>query len=142
MITSQTVIDRIKSEKPDLFKKLALAADFVGAKGQIAVTPTAWVLPSGKRAGDPINEVGPMHQRVRQAFTIIIGFARAGAEGGGRIDEFEDVEEQLIDALLGWQPEGAVDPFVFSGSDLIGWEPDKQTIFYGCNFAAGSDVRK
>lgn len=143
MIKSSEVIAKLAPLKTDgTLRFVGGSADFNASVDQLKVSPSAFVMPSGKRPGPDEMITGVTHQRVSQQFTVMLGFNRAGATGADKLDEIEDVEAAVIDELLGWQPEGVVHPVIYAGGRLVGINIQKGIIFWGSDFTAGYYLRK
>lgn len=126
------------------FRLVGLAGDFMKAAAQLQTSPSLFVLPSENRAGKDQGMTGLTVQRVTQLVSTVIGVngAAVDAKGGKAIDQVQDYEQSVIDALVGKQAPSAASPFIYVGGKVLGIDVAKGTFFWGSTFAADFYLRK
>jgi hypothetical protein len=137
------VIHRLKTELvPDTLVSVEGAASLLMALDQLKAGPAAFVMPSARRVGENKSLTGVTCQHIMPAFTVAIGFTRAGATGGGRLDEIEEVSNAVLATLFGWKPDGMADVVTHLGGRIASMNAEKHVIFWGDDFATGLYIRK
>jgi hypothetical protein len=142
MIDAGGIRDRLLSLKGDMLKFVGLAGDFASAADQVKSSPAAFVLPSSRRPGPNTAATQFVSQRVTMQFTVAIMLTRIGPSGGDQLNAVQEVEDAIIDTIVGWQPEGFMSPFVYRGGRMLGIDLDQGIIFWGSDFAADYLLRK
>ena len=110
-----------------VFDRVELAADALGAQGELRGACEAWVVGWDANASAPRNATGPVRQLVQESVLIMLGFLYSGPIGGE--GDAEVVEDKVIEALLGWQPLGRAQPLSLRGSRLMSFDGDRQMLF-------------
>lgn len=116
-------------------------ADLLSALDQLKASNMAFVMPAAKRASVNMTGSVVVSQKVMEQISVIVGFTNAGPTGDAHTDDIETIDAALIGCLVGWQPTGAQGPFEYVGGKVVGFDANKQTIFWGADFRAPSYVR-
>lgn len=120
------VIARIQS-KVDLLKLVGESTDFQkAAETAPTVGPAAFVFTVADQA-DPTPTLGRVRQRVHETIAVVYAVENVlDRRGSGSRSAMDPIKTAVRAALLGWQPEGALDPLSFvSGNQVAfrdGWQ--------------------
>lgn len=111
------IIDRLKAECPSLGGRVAGAAEYAAAADALESVrldlPMAFVYRAGGAASEAAT-IGAVVQMVEQNFGVILALDNgADARGQAAAEALDDVIEELLSALLGWQPDTDHNAFVF-----------------------------
>lgn len=123
------------------FRKVYGAANFAAAKEDLKATPTGYVL-SLSDAAKPNTLIGlRVHQHVIERFGVILAVSNARDVRGEAVNgPLETLREQVIQALLGFQPTTDYDPILYAGGRLL--ELDVTTLWWQLEFTTGYYERK
>lgn len=110
-----------------VFDRVSVAADALIAGGELKQPVEAWIVSFDTDAAKPRAATGPVRQLVTESVLVMLGFLYAGHDGS--LVEPEDVEGQVIEALLGWVPNGRAKPMELRGSRLMTFDGDQQALF-------------
>jgi len=131
------IIARIQSQCP-LLRSVGGAAEFTDAslalKHQL---PAAFVLPLSDDP-QPNRLDNGISQRVNRRFGVVLAVKNLrDASGAAALSDLVPLRSQLIDALLGWVPDGLTDPCEYAAGRLLElsqqvlwWQDDFLTAFY------------
>lgn len=120
------VIDRLKASVP-AFKLVGEANDFqAAAEKNPNIGPAVFVFSTGDSAEDS-KVVGRVRQKVTTTIAVVYAVKNVGnAQGAGNSALLDTLKQSARAALMGWQPDGTVDPLSFvSGNQLAfrqGWQ--------------------
>ncbi len=142
MTKSADIAARVGAADGNPFRAVGTASDFQAALDQLKATPALFALPSAKLAGEDGGMTGQTRQHVAAKFSLVIAVGNVGPAGGNQLDTIEDLEEWLIDVMVGWQPADMTEPFLYAGGQMVGVDVDKGVMFWGCDFASGFFLRK
>lgn len=100
------------------------AAEFAAISGRVTTHPAAWVIPLGDNAGE--NRFGAgmaTAQRVDTTFGVVLVVGDVSdQQGGAVVEQLTALRRDVRDALLGWYPDEATQPLVYSGGDALKFE--------------------
>lgn len=138
----QPVIDRIAAETMALGQRVGGAAEYsamLQSSGARAATAGAYVMPAGLRGGSVRAAAGAFVQDYDEviAVVVIVPDASASMRGLGSIDS---QIRGVIDALAGWEPEGAMGPFSLLRGAMINLGAG--LLAYQLEFSISDQVRK
>lgn len=118
----EAVVSRLEAQVPDLSGRVQGAAEFAALMrdGRLPPhAPAAYVLPLGLSGGAADAGAGAFTQMVAETVGVVLFFDahdRTGARALARLQPFRD---EVIAALCGWAPEGALGVFQFSRGALL-----------------------
>jgi hypothetical protein len=117
------VIDRLKANVPALHGRVARAVDLAEliAKNMLPPqTPAAFVLWAGDNAAP--NDMAPItRQTVREMASVVLVARKAGDITGAKAsDDADDIGDDVVAALVGYQPSDQLDPFEYLRGRLLG----------------------
>lgn len=129
------VIARVKAAVPALQSRVAETADLAEliAKGQLpANTPALFVVWAGEKAL-PNDMDNAVRQVVIEQTSLILVTKNAGDKGGAKgAAEGRAIADDLISAMVGWQPSPNHDPCEYAGGRLLGLQAG--AVFIELNF--------
>jgi hypothetical protein len=105
----KALIDRIKAECGSFSNRVAGTAEFEDSveKSDLAV-PYAFVIPLSEEVGENVTAGSVITQMIDDRFGIIVCVSNTadprGQAGGEALD---DLRTELLDALLGWEPDAS-----------------------------------
>lgn len=103
------------------FKQIGTVFDFAVAQKQLKRAPGAFIL-LGRETPDQNDELDEVDQLVTAEVGIIIATRHDGDASGARnIDQLNLLRGQVDGLMLGWQPEGTLDPVEFGGGSPLGF---------------------
>lgn len=70
-----------------------------------ATTPAAYVVPMGLAAGAAAPLIGVYRQKVDRLHSVFVTIRTHDATGARWLDRIEELDQSILDALLGWGPE-------------------------------------
>lgn len=70
-----------------------------------AQTPAAHVVPMGLAAGEAAPLIGVYRQKVARLYAVFVTIRTHDATGERWMDRIEELEAQILGALLGWGPD-------------------------------------
>lgn len=113
----RTVINRIKAECPTFGGRVSGSAEYAAAVDALESVrldlPAAFVYRSGGVASDAAT-IGAVVQMVQHNFGIIIALDNGtDAAGFAASEALDTIIDELVAALLGWQPDDTHNAFVF-----------------------------
>lgn len=100
------------------FRIVSGVADVPEAEEDVKVTPSAFVMPSGDKAGPNQLGGGALQQDVQPAIMVILAVSRKGAASRAALDPLKAYREAVMDKLLNWSPLADYAPYEFGGG---GW---------------------
>ena len=103
------------------FATVGGAQDYAGLAALPGRLPAAYVVPAGLRA-QPNRLNGKIDQRVSREFAVVIIVAGRRAGAAAQADELQLLEDAVIKALLGWQPEGVSGPIELVSGQVLSVE--------------------
>jgi hypothetical protein len=109
--------------------QVRLAASALAVAGELKAPVEAWVLSWDSVARPPAAATGVLRQLDRESVIVLIGFLYAGAAGAPGAVEPEEVQDAVIEALLGWVPPGRASPLELRGSRLLSFDGARGTLF-------------
>ena len=136
------VIARLKEAVPALQTRVNGAASLVQliAQNQLGQhSPAAHVIGLGIRGGAPDVVTGLFRQPVVEQIGVILTFRNATGAGAGALDRVEAVRTSVIEALCGWEPEGAFGPFQLQEGRVTSMQAG--TLVYELSFAIPDQLR-
>lgn len=130
MIATSTLITRISAAltSADLTATLSSTLDFTAVDADaLRATPWLWIVLAQENADVSALNRG-ISQRVEATFSVIIAGVNSAA--------VDPIRAVLHSALIGWEPDGAMEPLHYAGggladlyADLLWWE-DRFTTAY------------
>lgn len=122
MALIEDTIARLKAQVPDLGNRVEGAASLAalarsGGVPQVALV--AHVLPSGIGGGKALPLMGMYRQAVDRLVSVILTVNTGHAQGGHWAERIEALVDQIILAVLGWQPTGSAGVFGLRRAQLI-----------------------
>lgn len=115
------LIDRVSG----LGGRVQAAADLAALQrsgGWPGVTPAAHVVPMGL-AGGPQAPVFPtFRQKIDRLWAVILTIRTHDANGARWLDRVEDLEADILAAMLGWAPVAHAEAFILKRAALIRFE--------------------
>lgn len=134
-----SLITRAREKAPGFrIVDFALTFDAIKERG-IPAFPALFVMPQAESATPNSLATGAHHQKTTWAWRAYLYVKSARQNlGEGSSDELGPLRDQLIDAWMGWQPEGADGTVEFAGGRVVGlsggvlvWQDDfNVTSFY------------
>lgn len=129
-----SVIDRIKASTGTTFKLVGGAAEYGSAVSALAASPAAFAV-EGRNTAQPSTTLSVVTQRVTVTFSVLIAVQmQADSRGQAGQAAVEAARVAVRSALLGWTPDGAIEPCAYAGgllSDfipgLLWWQDDYTT---------------
>lgn len=115
-------IARLKTMVPDLGNRVEGAANFgalMKAGGVPQAALVAHVLPTGVAGGKAFPLTGMFRQSVSRLITVMLSVNTGHAQGGHWADRIEALIDDILAAMLGWQPTGSAGVFMLKRSQLI-----------------------
>jgi hypothetical protein len=142
MIALTDVIARLQSELvPGTFKAVSGAGELQAAADQLKASPSAFVLPSQDRAGPDTAGTQLVRQRVVQQISVVIGLSNLGPKGDRQFDALDELRKCLMRTLIGWTPEGSIEPLNYAGGRMLIMDFELGLLFWGCEFSGAYYVR-
>lgn len=108
------VIDRLDARVAALRGRVSGAAELADMMRRNAlpqVTPAAHVLPAGIQAGRDQAATGLYIQSVDRAIAVVVTVRSHDASGARALGELDTLIDEVITALAGWGPDGAMGVF-------------------------------
>ncbi|MGE0256931.1 MAG: hypothetical protein AB7N54_20215 [Alphaproteobacteria bacterium] len=122
------LLDQVETRLAEVEGLLAVAgaasfAALMDGKVRPAKTPSAWVIPVAERAGPPARATQVAHQRITVRFGIVIAVREiSDAVGDKASAAIEPVHLAVVDALVGWRPEGHDSLVAYAGGRIVGFQ--------------------
>ena len=98
---------RLADRAPALGGRVQMAASMAALQksgGWPATTPAAHVVPMGLAAGDAAPLIGVYRQKAARLYSVFVTIRTHDATGARWLDRIEELDEQILDAMLGWGP--------------------------------------
>lgn len=119
MTTLRKLIEQRIASETICFKEVAGAASINNVMTGRLSDAGCYVFQESRKAGEN-NLVGLTRQRVTLTFAFIIAVRNVkDVRGGDAADACAVLQEAVQTALLGWEPDGATDPFEYAGGALV-----------------------
>jgi hypothetical protein len=113
------IASRLRASVPDL-RLVAELAQYAALTGLPKAMPAAYVLPVSDAAGPNLLVTNGVRQPLTTTLGVILFFEhRADAAGGAATLGLIQLRDQVRQALIGWQPADATEPFLLAGGRLI-----------------------
>jgi hypothetical protein len=140
LISPALLIERLQNACP-LVKSVSGSADFVTAETMLGnKLPAAFVVPLADPASPNTSATMLVSQRVVQQFGVIVAVSNVrDATGQQAVSDLFAVRNQIITALLGWVPAGAVAGMEFGGGKLV--DMNDQVLWWQDDFNVDSYLR-
>lgn len=119
----RTVIDRVKAECPTFAGRVAGTAEYAAAADALESVrldlPAAFVYRSGGIPSEAAT-IGAVVQMRPETFGIIVAIDNGtDAPGFAASEALDTIIEELLAAMLGWQPDDDHNAFVFEGDQHL-----------------------
>jgi hypothetical protein len=116
------VIARLKAGVPDLGNRVE-GAGALAALSKSGGVPqaglVAYVVPTGIAGGKAFPLTGIYRQAIDRLISVLLVINTGHAQGGSLGDRMEALTLAIINALVGWQPEGATGVVTLRRAQLI-----------------------
>lgn len=113
------IASRLRASVPDL-RLVAELAQYAALTGLPKAMPAAYVLPVSDAAGPNLLVTNGVRQPLTTTLGVILFFEhRADAAGGAATLGLIQLRDQVRQALIGWQPDEAIEPLLLAGGRLI-----------------------
>jgi hypothetical protein len=117
-------------------KQIGGAAKYASATTDTKAVPALFVIPLADNAG-PNKWANGVEQKVKTTFGVIIGTRDlSDGKGAAAQDELGALRKSVLDALLGWCPDGCSNAITYNGGRLIDfingivwWQDDFDTSY-------------
>lgn len=116
---------RLETRVPALTGRVKAAADLAALQksgGWPGVTPAAHVIPAGLLGGAEVPVFPAFRQKVDRLWSVILTIRSHDATGARWIDRVEELEADILDAMLGWAPLDHAECFTLKRAALIRFE--------------------
>ena len=116
---------RLDAMVPALGGRIKAAADLAALQrsgGWPGVTPAAHVVPTGLAGGPQLPLYPAFRQKVDRLWSIILTIRSHDATGARWLDRVEDLEAEILAAMLGWEPIAPAECFILRRAALIRFE--------------------
>lgn len=136
------VIDRLKTQVPELSGRIEGAAEFAALMRQNAlpqVTPAAHVLPLGLRGGQAQTGAGAFRQEVEEVVAVLITLRAHSRTGREVLPDLDALIRKVIDVIAGWGPDDAIGVFRLARGQLVTMSAG--TMLYQLDFALTDQLR-
>lgn len=134
------VIARLQSQIPQL-RKVGVAADIPTAQELLKQVPAAFVVPLAETADSNELESGAISQAITYRFGVLwAAMNLRDASGEAAQNDLEAIRSAGKTALLGWQPDGTMDPCLFGGGQLL--QVADRVLWWQDVFVTGNYLRK
>ena len=128
-----SVIARLKAQLT-AFRQIGGAADLEAVDGAASVAvPAAFVLPLSERAGQVAHLSGAPQQIDVRFLVVLVISNRRDATGAAALNDLQARRDQVLAALRGWKPTGALAAPMWQGGDVMRFA-DAQ-LWWGDEFA-------
>lgn len=136
------VMTRIGARVPSLTGRVREGGDFVrmmAANSFRQAQGGAYVLPASLRAGPPVDAAGAFIQPLDEVVSVILVRPAEDPAAARAMGEIRTLIDQIIAALAGWRPDGAIGPLrVLQGAIInIG----AGVLVYRLDFSITSQIR-
>lgn len=121
-----------------VLKRVLGAVDFASAQQDISGLPVAYVIPLSDAAAPNRLLSGAIEQRVTERFGVIVAINNVrDVRGQAAKEDLESIRGQIINALIGWQPDQGYDPIEYGGGRILSlvntvlwWQLEFVTAYY------------
>lgn len=124
MALADDIRARLTARVPALGGRVQAANDLAALQrsgGWPGVTPAAHVIPAGMLGGAEVPVFPKFRQRVERLWSVILTIRSHDATGARWLDRIEELEAEILTAMLGWCPLDR-DPFALRRASLIRFE--------------------
>lgn len=115
---------RIEERVPSLAGRMENAGQFAQLveRNQLPqVTPAGFILPGGLVGGQAEAMTGMFIQTFDETVSIVLADRVAGdANGGKALDGMTPLVRDVVNAVCGWGPDGAIGIFILRSGELVG----------------------
>ena len=134
------IVARLQAQIAQL-RKIGGAADIPSAQEALKQVPAAFVIPLAEVAGQNELESGAISQALSIRFGVLWAVSNLrDATGEAAQTDLETIREAGKTALLGWQPDAAMDPCEFAGGQLM--QVADRVLWWQDVFVTGNFLRK
>jgi hypothetical protein len=120
-LTADTIA-RLKALVPDLGNRVEGAASLAAlakAGGAPQAALVAHVVPTGIGGGKPFPLMGMYRQATERLVSVLLTVNTGHAQGGHWADRIEALIDDILLAMLGWQPTGSAGVFNLRRAQLV-----------------------
>ena len=125
MALGDDIRTRLETGVPALAGRVKAAADLAAlqkAGGWPGVTPAAHVIPAGLLGGAEAPLFPAFRQKVDRLWSVILTIRSHDATGARWMDRIEELEADILAAMLGWAPLDGAHVFILKRAALIRFE--------------------
>jgi len=136
------VIARLEAEIPELANRTFGEANFaeLRRKGKAPhATPCAHILPLGFQGGQADAMSGAFTQIMRETIGVILTLRDQGAIGKRIMGDVRGFVMQIVNAIAGWAPPGAMGVFALTRGQLV--SADGGTFQFQIDFSINDQLR-
>lgn len=138
----QPIATQLRDTVTDL-RKVSGAANFAAAREDLKLPPAAYLIPLAGNA-QPNRLIGRnISQHVPERFGVILAVSNLRDVRGDAVNAaLEDLRNQSIQALLGFQASAAYDPIQLGPEALLMLDTDRNVLWWQIIFSTGYYERK
>lgn len=118
---AEDIIVRLKARVGATGGRVYPASDYLRLTqtgGEVQQTPAVYVIPTGGQGGQSTGMVGGYRQPVDRLWSLVL-VLRSDTAGQRVIDQADQLIDELVGALVGWDGEGSVGQFVLRRWQMI-----------------------